>query len=233
MLVRRRRALASALVTAVAVTSRASRSWGRTSTAPGSTRIVGTGQITRPGNLALTGLGNPVLYVPLTVMAAAALALWAIVGDERRGFAAALVSAMLVAPFTLMYQASILLVAVRPALAVAPRATRVLALVANPAVLVAFIGLGGRGPGEPGPVPAARSAIDAVTAGVRQLSPAGVLALVGIAIGATILVLGLGSWPGTYYTLDPGRLDRGRPRRPDRVARPRDPATVSTGRRAG
>ncbi len=139
------------------------------------------------------------LYVPLTVMAVA-LALWAIVGDERRGFAAALVSAMLVAPFTLMYQASILLVAVRPALAVAPgqpafwrwSPTRGLGGVPR---------LGGRGPGEPGPLPAARSAIDAVTAGVRQLSPAGVLALVGIAIGATILVLGLGSWPGTYYTL--------------------------------
>ena len=38
-----------------------------------------------------------------------------------------------------MYQVSILVVAVRPALAVAPRATRVLALVANPAVLVAFM----------------------------------------------------------------------------------------------
>ena len=38
---------------------------------------------------------------------------------------------------------SILLVAVRPALAVAPRATRVLALVANPAVLVAFIAWAG------------------------------------------------------------------------------------------
>jgi hypothetical protein len=72
-------------------------------------------------------------------IAAAALALWAIVADERRGFVASLAVAMLVAPFTLLYQVSILLVAVRPALAVAPRATRVLALVANPAMLVAFM----------------------------------------------------------------------------------------------
>jgi len=38
-----------------------------------------------------------------------------------------------------MYQVSILLVAVRPALAVGPRVTRGLALIANPAMLVAFM----------------------------------------------------------------------------------------------
>ena len=91
-----------------------------------------------PGNLALTALGNPAVAVPLAI-AAVLLALWAIIRDERRGFVAALLVALLVAPFTLMYQVSILLLAVRPALAVAPSATRFLALIANPAVLVAFI----------------------------------------------------------------------------------------------
>jgi hypothetical protein len=38
-----------------------------------------------------------------------------------------------------MYSVSILLLAVRPALAIVPRATRLLAFVANPAVLVAFL----------------------------------------------------------------------------------------------
>jgi hypothetical protein len=42
-----------------------------------------------------------------------------------------------------MYAVSILLLAVRPALAVAPRATRVLAFIANPAVLVAFMAWAG------------------------------------------------------------------------------------------
>ena len=97
-----------------------------------------------PGNLALTALGNPVVAVPLAI-AAAAVALWAIIRDDRRGFVAALLVALLVAPFTLMYQVSILLLAVRPALAVAPSATRVLALIANPAVLVAFVPWTGAG----------------------------------------------------------------------------------------
>lgn len=34
-----------------------------------------------------------------------------------------------------------------------------------------------------------------------RLSPAAAVVLAGVAIGATILVLGLGSWAGTYYTL--------------------------------
>lgn len=106
--------------------------------------LVGTGQIVRPGNLALTALGSPVLVVPLAI-AAAAVALWAIIRDDRRGFVAALLVALLVAPFTLMYQVSILLLAVRPALAVAPSATRFLALIANPSVLVAFIPWTGAG----------------------------------------------------------------------------------------
>ena len=44
----------------------------------------------------------------------------------------------LLAPYTLLYSASVLLIVVVPALAVSPIATRVLALIANPAMFVAF-----------------------------------------------------------------------------------------------
>jgi alpha-1,2-mannosyltransferase len=144
MLVRRRRALAAALITAAAVTVAGVALLGPDIYRAWIDALVGTGQIIRPGNLALTAVGDPVLFVPLAVIAAV-IALWAIVTDERRGFVACLTAAMLVAPFTLMYQVSILLVAVRPALGVAPRATRVLALIANPAVLVAFSAWAGAG----------------------------------------------------------------------------------------
>jgi O-antigen ligase/tetratricopeptide (TPR) repeat protein len=40
-----------------------------------------------------------------------------------------------------------------------------------------------------------------VTVGASRLSPAGILVLVGIATGLTVLVLGLGSFAGTLYTL--------------------------------
>ena len=40
-----------------------------------------------------------------------------------------------------------------------------------------------------------------MTAAAPRLSLAAALALLGVALGATLLVLGLGSWPGTYYSL--------------------------------
>ncbi len=40
-----------------------------------------------------------------------------------------------------------------------------------------------------------------MTAAAPRLSIAAALALLGVALGATLLVLGLGSWPGTYYSL--------------------------------
>ena len=51
---------------------------------------------------------------------------------------AALFAGLLLAPYTGLYAASILLLAVKPALAFAPRATRVLvlALIANPALVL-------------------------------------------------------------------------------------------------
>jgi hypothetical protein len=60
------------------------------------------------------------------------------VRDEARGFVAALFAGLLVAPYTLLYAPSILLLGVRPALAFAPRATRLMALIANPVILFMF-----------------------------------------------------------------------------------------------
>jgi hypothetical protein len=59
--------------------------------------------------------------------------------DRSRGFVASLLAGLLLAPYTHLYAYSILLLAVRPALAFAPRATRVLALSAN--LAAAFIGV--------------------------------------------------------------------------------------------
>jgi alpha-1,2-mannosyltransferase len=138
MLVWRRQALAATLVTAAIVTVAGIGLLGTGIYGAWVDALVGTGRIVRPGNLSLTAVGP----APVTLALAAATVViggWAILRDAGRGFAAALFVAMLVAPFTLMYQVSILLLAVRPALAAAPRATRVLALIANPAVLVAFV----------------------------------------------------------------------------------------------
>jgi len=54
------------------------------------------------------------------------------------GCGAALFAGPLLAPYTLLYAASIMLLAVKPALGFAPRATRVLALIANPALVLLF-----------------------------------------------------------------------------------------------
>jgi hypothetical protein len=61
----------------------------------------------------------------------AAAALWAILQDPSRGFVASLFAGLLLAPYSLLYAFSILLLAVKPALTFAPRATRALALTVN------------------------------------------------------------------------------------------------------
>ena len=137
MLLWRRRALLSTILSALVVTAAGILVLGPDIYRAWIAAVRATGEIVRPGNLSLTVLGSPALVVGLGVLIAG-LAVWAMLRDERRGFVAALVAALLVAPFTLMYQVSILLLAVRPALALAPRATRVLALLANPAILTAF-----------------------------------------------------------------------------------------------
>jgi hypothetical protein len=57
--------------------------------------------------------------------------LWAIRKDATRGFVASLFAGLLLAPYSLLYAFSILLLAVKPMLVIAPRTTRALALVAN------------------------------------------------------------------------------------------------------
>ena len=56
---------------------------------------------------------------------------------------------------------------------------------------------------------------------LRRLSPAAAVVLAGVAIGTTILVLGLGSWAGTYYGLIRVASIVGRARRPRGLARDR------------
>ena len=79
MLLWRRRALLGTIASAVVVTAR-SESWSsvKTSIERGSRLSRATGEIVRPGNLALTVLGTPALVVGLGVLIAA-LAVWAMV----------------------------------------------------------------------------------------------------------------------------------------------------------
>ena len=137
MLVRRRRALTGTVVAACAATIAGLGMMGTDIYIAWLGALTATGEITRQGNMALTSLGPTLVVLPLTVLMAVGVA-WIILRDERAGFVAALVAGLLLAPFMFMYMASILLVAVRPALTIAARATKLLALSANIAVLVSF-----------------------------------------------------------------------------------------------
>jgi hypothetical protein len=131
MLVWRRRALVAAVLTALALTL-----LGLTLMGPDQYRawiavLTGAGRASVAGTFSLWPLDPARIAVAAAVCAAA---LWAILRDWSRGFVAALLAGLLLAPYTGLYAASILLLAVKPAVAFAPRATRVLALIANPAV---------------------------------------------------------------------------------------------------
>jgi uncharacterized membrane protein len=96
------------------------------------------------GNFSLWPL-SPVTFALACAVAAATV--WAIVRDCPRGFVASLFAGLLLAPYSLLYAFSILLLAVKPALAFAPGATRALAFIANlvrasPVLLIAW-SLGG------------------------------------------------------------------------------------------
>ncbi len=80
------------------------------------------------GNFSMWPLTPPTLVLACAVAAATT---WAILRDAERGFVAALLAGLLLAPYSLLYAFSILLLAAKPAFAMAPRATRVLALTAN------------------------------------------------------------------------------------------------------
>jgi hypothetical protein len=138
MLVYRRRALGAAALTAGLLTVTGVALLGVGLYGDWMTALIGAGQVTRHGNLALNAVEPQWLAIVLS-LGAAVTALWVIGRREQVGFVASLIAAMLVEPYTMIYAASILLVAVRPAANAMPRATRWLSLVANPALLGAFV----------------------------------------------------------------------------------------------
>ena len=103
--------------------------------------LMANGEVTRQGNISLAALPVDGPACCCCCVLVAAVAGWTIVRDERAGFVAALIAGLLLAPYTLLYAASILVLAVRPALGFAPRATRILALVANLVLIVAPVAL--------------------------------------------------------------------------------------------
>ncbi len=139
MLVWRRRGLAAALLTAVALTGLGVALVGVSQYLDWVSVATGFGHVSLEGNFSRGSFSllshgmNPMVLALMGVVGV--LTLWAIVRDAPRGFVAALFASLLVAPYTMLYAASIMLLAVKPALAFAPRATRVLALVANPVLL--------------------------------------------------------------------------------------------------
>ncbi len=138
MMVWRRHSLAAALLTTLTLTG-----FGIALLGPGQYRawllvLTGVGQELVSGTfvLSLRATGNFSLWPlnPVTLVlacAVAAVTLWAILRDDPRGFVASLLAGLLLAPYSLLYAFSILLLAVKPALTFAPRATRALALTAN------------------------------------------------------------------------------------------------------
>ena len=146
MLVWRRRALTAALVVALALTGLGVvlmgtdqyRQWLSVLTGAGGASVSGTFALSLSGNLSLWPLDPAKLALAATV---AAVVLWTILRDPSRGFVASLLASLLLAPYTGLYSATILLLAVKPALLFAPRATRALALTASPA-LALLPGLG-------------------------------------------------------------------------------------------
>lgn len=106
--------------------------------------LMRTGSVSRNGNLSLFAGGLTPFTVGLVVIVLVAAAA-AVILDEDAGLPATLLAGLLVAPYTLLYAATILLAAVRPALRVSPGGSRVLALVANLGLLAAFAAWAGAG----------------------------------------------------------------------------------------
>ena len=152
MLVWRRHALAGALLTAVVLTGVAIvvmgpdpyRTWLSLVTGSGRTSLVGWLSDRDMGNLSLWPL-EPVTIA--TAIFVAAVTVVAILRDESRGFVASLFGGLLLAPYTLLYGYTLVLLAVKPALAYAPRVTRLLALTVNfahpalPSIIWTIVGL--------------------------------------------------------------------------------------------
>jgi hypothetical protein len=137
MLVWRRRACAGALATVLVATLSGLLVLGPAAYIRWGEALVGAGSVTRHGNLAITSL----VPFPLAIAAGTvviAVTCWAILRNRRLGFVFALLAGLLLAPYTLLYSASVLLVAVEPAVQLARVRTAALALVANILMVVAF-----------------------------------------------------------------------------------------------
>ena len=136
MLVWRRRALTSALLAALTLTGLGLflmgpdqyRQWVAVLTGAGRESLGGTFPLSLRGSFSLWPLDPARLALAAAIGAGC---VWALLRDSSRGFVAALFAGLLLAPYTGVYAATILLLAVKPSLAFAPRATRVLALTAN------------------------------------------------------------------------------------------------------
>ena len=138
MLVWRRQALTAAVLTALALTGLGVilvgldqyRAWLSVLTGAGRESVAGTFVLSlrNTGNFSMWPLTPPTFVLACAVGVAT---VWAILRDAERGFVAALLAGLLLAPYSLLYAFSILLLAAKPAFAMAPRATRVLALTAN------------------------------------------------------------------------------------------------------
>ena len=136
MLAWRRRALMGTVVATLTLTAVGVallgldqyREWLSALTGAGRESLAGTFGPSLHGNFSIWPL-NPATL--LLACAVAAATLWAILRDPARGLVAALLAGLLLAPYSGLYAFSILLLAVKPALAFAPRATRALASTAN------------------------------------------------------------------------------------------------------
>jgi len=104
------------------------RDWVAVLTGAGRESVAGDFTLSLHANSSLWPL-NPATFVLAGAVVAATL--WTIVRDTSRGMVAALLAGLLLAPYSLLYAFSILLLAVKPALAFAPRATRAVAVTAN------------------------------------------------------------------------------------------------------
>ncbi len=138
MLVWRRQALVATVVTTLFLTALGMallgfdqyRDWIAVLSGAGKESVDGTFILSArdTGNFSIWPL-TPATFVLGCLVGAATL--WAIRKDALRGFIAALFAGLLLAPYSLLYAFSILLLAVKPMLVIAPRTTRALALIAN------------------------------------------------------------------------------------------------------
>ena len=134
MVVWRRQALAGALVTAALLTGVGLLLLGPAAYGDWFAALQGAGEVSRNGNFSVWTDG----VTPFAMVLAAAIVATFVVAlhDRRLGFVAALPAGILLAPYSLTYALSILVLVLRPALAAAPRALRLLAISTNLAVIM-------------------------------------------------------------------------------------------------